>query len=81
MSLRNTPRSAFLGVVPYSDATERNGTLLVLDRGNSLANSAAVAPDAGTLASREIRLNNERRSNLGGTDSRGTLCTEVTLLT
>lgn len=44
-------------------------------------NSVAVAPDAGTLASREIRLNKKRGSNFGETASRGTPCTKVTLLT
>lgn len=58
-----------------------NGTRLVLARGNSLANSAAVAPDAGTLASRAIRLNKERGSGIREEAIRDTLCTGVTLLT
>jgi hypothetical protein len=81
LSLRNALRSALLGEVPYANSTERNGTRLVLARGNSLANSAAVAPDAGTLASRAIHLNKERGSGIREEAIRDTLCTGVTLLT
>ena len=77
---RNTRFSAFLGEVPYTDATLRNETLPVLESGNSLANSAALAPDAGTLASRAIRLNKDRGRSPREDAVRDTLCTD-TLLT
>jgi len=81
LSARNAFRSAFLGGVPYSDATERNDTLLVLAHGFSPMNSAAVTPDAGTLASFPIRRNKARGKGTREVARRDTLCTLVTLLT
>lgn len=81
LSARNAFRSAFLGRVPYTDATERNDTLLVLEDGFSPMNSAAVTPDADTLALLPIRRNMARGKGTREEAGRDTVCTWVTLLT